>query len=119
MSQLTDGQRQRFADALARLDGDEGTLIMLAEMVVEDAPTLLGQLSSDVRAAKVSDAAATGHSLKGLLSTFETGPPVSELQPLIDAARSGDDEEAASLLGEIRPSLEKLVEEIRGIAAAV
>ncbi|MGB7327315.1 MAG: Hpt domain-containing protein [Rubripirellula sp.] len=88
-------------------------------MVVEDAPTLLAQLNADIHAEKTSDAAATGHSLKGLLSTFETGQPVSELQPLIDAARRGNTAEVAALLREIKPSLEKLIDEIRSITGSV
>ncbi len=113
MHVLTTNQRNRFSAALKRLDGDEDTLVMLAGMVAEDAPTMLERLGCEIEAKQLSDVASVGHALKGLLSTFETSAPVSELQLVIDAARRGDAQVATSLYVEVRPSLDKLVVEVR------
>jgi hypothetical protein len=113
---MNDDQRTRFSDALARLDGDEETLVMLAGMVAEDAPSLVTQLHTEIQSSELSDAAGSGHALKGLLSTFETGTPVSEIQPLIDAARRSDCKAATLIFTEIRTSLETLIDEIQGIS---
>ena len=115
MGDFTDNQRKRFSAAYARLDGDEGTLVTLAQMAVEDAPSMLDELDCEIRSSQLFAASETGHALKGLLSTFEVGPPVSELQALIDAARAGDADAASSLVAQLRPSLEKLVREVRDL----
>ncbi|MDA8744322.1 hypothetical protein N9N28_06810 [Rubripirellula amarantea] len=116
MAGLTADQRQRFSAALTRLDGDEDTLVMLAEMVTEDAPTMVAQLESEIDSGKLEDVAQTGHALKGLLSTFETGQPVSDLQPIIEAARSGDSGEVAVLFKSAQPRLRELVSEIGNLS---
>lgn len=115
MAALTENQRKRFSAALTRLDGDEETLLLLAGMVAEDAPMLLDQLKSNIQSSDSACVAATGHALKGLLSTFETGSPVSELQPLIDAARADDGDTVYSLFTVVAPALEKLVGEVRDL----
>ena len=66
---------------------------------------------------ELAEAAKVGHALKGLLSTFETGEPVSELQPLIDAARAGDEASVTSVHASVRPQLNTLVTEIGALAS--
>ncbi len=116
MPDLSESQRARFSAAIVRLDGDEETLIMLAGMVSEDAPTMLEQLRSDINSRQLNDAAQTGHALKGLLSTFETGTPVSDLQPLIDAARTGDLRTVSSLSKGLMTNLSQLIIEVRELS---
>ncbi len=113
MSLLNQSQRAQFSDALTRVGGDEEILIALAEMAVEDAPPMLDQLQGQVQAEQWGAVAQTAHALKGLLSAFETGPPVEELQPLIDAARSSQGEAAHAVFGDLRPSLQSLVGQVR------
>ncbi len=91
---------------------------MLAGMVAEDAPSLLTKLHTDIQSSEFNEAAGSGHALKGLLSTFETGTPVSEIQPLIDAARRSDCKAVSLLFTEIHTSLETLIDEIQGISKA-
>ena len=114
---MTESQRQRFSAALGRVAGDEEELEMLAKIAAEDAPGLLSQLEDHIQQCELAEAAKVGHALKGLLSTFETGEPVSELQPLIDAARAGDDASVASVHASVRPQLFTLVTEIGALAS--
>ncbi len=109
-------QQQRFADALTRLSGDVETLQMLATMASEDAPVLLKKIDNAIAE---KDAIALGkllHSLKGLLSTFVTSEPVSELHPIKEATDNGDMDEAQMRYEQLRPGLQNLVEEIKGLS---
>ncbi|WP_182869511.1 hypothetical protein [Stieleria mannarensis] len=109
---MNESQRQRFSDALVRVAGDEEILEMLAKIAAEDAPGLMSQLDDYVKQSELAEAARVGHALKGLLSTFETGEPTCELQPLIDAARAGDQSTVTSVHSAIQPDLNQLVSEI-------
>lgn len=116
MVKLNDKQRLRFEEAIRRLDGDEGTLVMLADMVAEDAPMILESLIQEIDTGELAAAAKTGHALKGLLSTFETASPVSDLQPLIEAARFGDLKQSKNQLSTLRIPLQELIGEIKQLS---
>lgn len=113
---MTEQQKQRFADALNRVSGDEDMLSMLATIAVEDAPPMMESLAAQIADHSLAEVARTTHSLKGLLSAFETGEPVSELESLIEAARSDDGSEATHVFQRIKPSLQTLMAEIKAIA---
>lgn len=113
---MNENQKQRFAEALQRVSGDEEMLSMLANIAAEDAPEMIQTLDTQVHQSSLADAAHTAHSLKGLLSAFETGEPVSELEPLIEAARQGDQAEVDQVHQQIKPKLQSLVTEIEAIA---
>lgn len=113
---MTEQQRRRFSEALSRLGDDESTLMMLAGMVAEDAPEMLAKMNEHAKDDELTEYAKTGHAMKGLLSTFETGEPVSELQPIIDAARVGDRETVLHLHGKLAPQIEILMGEIGDVA---
>ncbi|TWT65037.1 Hpt domain-containing protein [Allorhodopirellula solitaria] len=113
MATLTDQQLERFAAALERVGGDTDMLVVLAAMAAEDAPPLLTKLESEVRDSDLRAAAHTAHALKGLLSAFETGQPIEGLQPLIDAAREGNQSEALRLLDSLQPKLESFIHQVK------
>ncbi|MCC9658345.1 hypothetical protein [Rhodopirellula halodulae] len=115
---MTEDQRQRFAEALQRVAGDEEMLVMLANIAAEDGPPMLKQVQSSVENGNLTEAARTGHALKGLLSTFESGAPVNELQPFIDAARNEDTDTAKVAHRSVSPKLEQLMVEIQALAAS-
>lgn len=115
---MTEQQRERFSDALARLAGDESTLTMLAGMVAEDGPPMLAKLGEQANAEAAAEYARTAHALKGLLSTFETAEPVSDLQPIMDAACVGDTSTVRRSHTKIEPELQSLLREILAIATA-
>lgn len=112
MTTLSDQQRQCFAAALERVGGDEQMLVVLAEMAAEDAPPLLSKLAEEVRCGDLDAASHSGHALKGLLSAFETGQPIDGLQPLIDAARGADQDEAQRLLNTLEPKLCSFIKKV-------
>ncbi len=109
-------QQQRFADALIRLSGDAETLKMLAAMASEDAPVLLKKIDGAIAEGDQVALGKSVHSLKGLLSTFETSEPVSELNPIKEAVDNGDLVEAQTRYEHLRPALQNLMKEINGLA---
>jgi len=116
MKVLSSEQRERFADAIARVGHDEELLVMLSRMVAEDGPVLLSSLRDKVAAADLTAVVEAGHSLKGMLSTYETGSPVAELQSIIDAARTGDDEVAKGIMEKQYPLLVRFITELQQLA---
>ncbi len=58
----------------------------------------------------------SAHALRALLSTFETGEPVSELDAVIEAARQGDDYVAAAFFRSLRGDLVRVVNAIKQLA---
>ncbi|PHQ32908.1 hypothetical protein [Rhodopirellula bahusiensis] len=115
---MNDAQRKRFAAALQRVAGDEDMLVMLANIAAEDGPPMLEQMHGHVESQDLSEAARVGHALKGLLSTFESGPPVDELQPFIDAARRDDGAATKETHASVTPKLEQLLNEIKQLSQA-
>lgn len=115
MTTLSDQQRQCFAAALERVGGDEQMLVVLAEMAAEDAPPLLSKLVNEVRTGDLGAASHSGHALKGLLSAFETGQPIDGLQPIIDAARGADQNEAQRLLETLEPKLCCFIKQVEAL----
>lgn len=116
MAGLTEQQRARFAKALQRMDGDEEVFSAMAAMAVEDAPPMLAELECQVDGGDLEEVARTGHALKGMLAVYDDGPPVSELQPLIDAARRGDGKAVQGLFTPLQRPLISLIEEVRQLA---
>ena len=108
-------QKERFADALARVSGDAEILATLASIASEDAPELLHRLDKSIEVGDWSGYASTAHSLKGLLSTFETQEPVSRIQPLIDAARQAEGEAVIARHAMLRTKLQVLIAEIESL----
>lgn len=113
---MTEAQKKRFAGALTRLSGDEEMLETLASIASEDAPGMIETMDSELENKNLDAYAKSAHAVKGLLSTFETGEPVSEMQPAIDAARQGDVATTKATHDQFRSPLKKLVEEINELA---
>jgi hypothetical protein len=109
---MTEQQRERFAEALKRLGGDEETLTMMASIASEDAPVLIERWGNQLQREELHEYAKTGHSLKGLLSTFETGEPISKIQPLIDDARRNELLAVQSAHALVLPELSRFLGEI-------
>ncbi len=116
MGLLTEYQKIRFADALARVDGDEELLVTLAEIAADDGPHMLQQLSEELRGGDVIESGRTAHALKGLLSTYEVGPPVDALQAIVEASHSHDIDRARMIFGEISEELLDFIELVRQLS---
>ncbi|WP_165701239.1 Hpt domain-containing protein [Crateriforma conspicua] len=113
---MNETQRKRFSDALVRVGDDEEILCELAAIAYEDGQPLLQQLDQAISHQDMEQASRSGHSLKGTLSGFETGHPTTLLQPIIDAARRDDPNEASVLFTKAKPQLHSLLKEIHGIS---
>lgn len=80
---------ERFAEAVARLDGDISLLREMAAINSEDLPDVKRQIEAAIQAADAEASASGLHKLKGMLSTFESDGVVLDIQELLDAARRG------------------------------
>jgi len=88
----------------------------MADMAVEDVPPLIDAIEVQLASAQLAEAAATAHTLKGTLSTFESGSPVRELQALTDTARSGDAQAAVAIWSDTRFAIAALMQEISALS---
>jgi hypothetical protein len=113
---LNPSLRERFAEALGRLAGDEEMLVTLAEIASEDGPLLLDKLKIDVQKQATAETAKTAHALKGLLSSFETGEPTLRLQPLIESARHDEASDVQAIFNSLEPDLRSLMSEIQSLS---
>jgi uncharacterized protein YdbL (DUF1318 family) len=113
---VTEKQKERFAEALRRVAGDCELLSAMAAMVAEDAPEVLSDLRKYVAADEMHEVAVTAHKLKGMLSTFETSGPVLELEELIAAARKNHAQDVASSFKTLEGEIEKLIDQVLSLA---
>ncbi len=106
---------KRFSTALMRLAGDEELLVAMASMVTDDAPKIVEQLLEHLQRAEMKEVAASAHKLKGMLSTFETESPVTDLEEVVLAARAGDARAATEEFQGCRPGIDELLREIAAL----
>lgn len=114
---VNEHQKSRFSEALTRLSGDTDLLCCMASMVIQDANQVYEQLKRSIEVEDSPATAATGHKLKGMLSTFETNSPIIELQELIEMARRGESETVRRQFELIRPDVERLIDEVGNLAS--
>lgn len=103
---------ERFSEALRRLSGDRSLLREMATIVLEDVDPILEQIRDGLQEQDGPRVTRAAHQLRGMLSTFETGPPVADLQAVIDSARDGDHALATARFGSLLPPLRKLFTEL-------
>ncbi len=84
----------------------------MAAIVVDDAGDVLKAFRQAIVDGDFTEAAHAAHQLKGMLSTFETGSPVIDLQEIIDAARNCDGDTASRRFDAIAPGLRQLIAEL-------
>jgi len=108
----------RFAEAVARLDGDESLLREMAAITSADLPEVIVETDRALAAGNSEQAASGLHKLKGMLSTFETGGVTVEVHEILEMTRRGDVAEAKRSFDRQRPEIDELVTEITSIAAA-
>ena len=116
---LNPSLRERFAEALGRLAGDEEMLVTLAEIAAEDGPLLLDKLKIEVQDQATAETAKTAHALKGLLSSFETGEPTLRLQPLIESARNDEASDVQAIFNSLEADLRSLLSEIQTLSSGM
>jgi HPt (histidine-containing phosphotransfer) domain-containing protein len=113
-SVMTDSPRNwNPANALARVEGDEGLLRELIQLFIEDYPRTMAELRVAIAKGDCSTAERHAHTIKGSASNFEAGPVVTTglrletsgyRKDLSNAAREVQELETA--LAELRAELE-------------
>lgn len=86
-------------------------------MVTEDAPSIWQEVKVHLEAEEWQEVAASGHKLKGMLSTFDTGTPIPELQEMIAAARRERVSEVNACFDNCRRDVERLIQEVAELGA--
>ncbi len=107
-----------FPEALKRFDGDEELLQSMAVMIAEDVPSEVRKLDRFLAAEDAKNSAASAHTLKGMLATFEEGPAVNGLQQVETLSLAGDLDSAKTRFDAARESIDTLMKTLRGIAEA-
>ena len=115
---VTDEQKIRFATAIDRVAGDLDLLVSIAAIVTEDVPAVFARFKDQLATGMLTEMTATGHQLKGMLSTFETCGPVVLLQEVISCARKGNQQEADDAFHRCTAGIGLLIEEIKQLGAA-
>ena len=110
--------KQRFQDALNRLDGDIELLCEMAAITAPDCPEVIGQIENAFDSEDCEAGARGLHKLKGMLSTFESDGVVIEMQELLELARKNKLEELRRAYGQCRQAILRCVANINELAGA-
>lgn len=108
--------KERFADALERLDGDFKLLCDMASVTLPDIPAVLEQIEADLQRGDDAAAASSLHKLKGMLSTYDSDGVVLEIQEMLAMARRGQVGECQTLYHHELPKIKSLIQEIEHLS---
>ena len=112
---MTEEHKERFAEALARMAGDEELLTAMGAMVIDDAPEVMAELDHQIPNGELAKAASTAHKLKGLLSTFDTNEAVLAVQELITSAKAENQAECETQWPRCKHASTQLLAEVRDV----
>lgn len=107
----------RFAEAVERLDGDEGLLRKMAAITAADLPEAITETEHAIRDGDVRQAASGLHKLKGMLSTFETSGVAIQIHDMLDLARKGKDSLLRQEYNARKAEIKELASAIASIAS--
>ena len=89
------------AEAIARLDGDEGLFAEMAEMFVAECDNYCGALEASLAARDAAALRREAHTLKSVLATFSCETGRARAQQLEHLAAGGSLDGAEALCGEV------------------
>jgi two-component system sensor histidine kinase/response regulator len=103
------------AMVLERLGGDEELLQEVAQLFLEEYPTLMSEMCSAAQGGDAHRLERAAHSLKGSIANFGVEPAVQAALNVENIGRSGDltnavnaYEQLAALMRQLHPSFEQL-----------
>ena len=97
--------------ALTRLGGDKSLLEDMLEFFIEDIPPLLQEIRGDALKRDAETLERNAHSLKGLLSNFDSSQTVSDLAAKVqELASAGQIDSAISLVPKLERRSRRMVE---------
>lgn len=103
------------AMVLERLGGDEELLQEVAQLFLEEYPTLMSEMRSAAQGGDAHRLERAAHSLKGSIANFGVEPAVQAALNVENIGRSGDltnavnaYEQLAALMCQLHPSFEQL-----------
>lgn len=97
---------------LQRLDGDLQLAREIADLFLEDVPTLLDRVGSALTAADPEALRQAAHALKGAVANFEAQRSFELARKLEGLGQQGTIQDAAEALSELQNELEQLREEL-------
>ena len=114
---MTDDEiQERFRDALVRLDGDIDLLCDMAALTAPDCPAVMKKVEGFLEQRDCDGAARSLHKLKGMLSTFDDGEVIGQIQELLDFARRGNLDELADCYAQRSDRIRAFIASIDGLA---
>lgn len=111
----TSDKRERFADAIERLDGDFELLCDMAALTIPDCPGVMAQIETHFENDDAEAASSALHKLKGMLSTYDADGVVLEIGEMLALARRDHLKESAALYRQELPKIKMLIGEIESL----
>jgi len=104
--------------ALARVEGDKALLQELAELFLEEGPTLLSDVREAVAAGEPEEVRCTAHKLKGSVGTFAAKAAVEAALKLETMGHDGDLAEAEDAYAGLEIEMERLRQTLTELAGS-
>lgn len=96
--------------ALARMGNDRTLLLQLAEFFLEDAPKLLAEIDSGVKADELAIVSRAAHSLKGLAANFEAIPAVAAARRVEEDGKQQEMAKLPADISALQAEIDKLMQ---------
>ena len=104
-----------FEEALARVDQDRETFVMMIELFLEHGPKDLAQAQAALTAGNAVGVARSSHRLKGAILQFCAPIALDACKALEEAAKSGDLTHSGELYARLEQELHRLLAALRPI----
>lgn len=108
-----DEQRIDFSGALDRMDGDRELLAEQMMFFLEDAPSLLGEISKAIESETAQSLQSAAHRLKGLVASYDLAVATELCLRLEIAGRDGVFDGTKEILEQLTPLVDRLSEAVR------
>lgn len=100
-------------ELLARLEGDEGLMLEIMAVFLEDTPNQLWKLQKACEAGNVTAIAEHAHTLKGVAANMGAATVMDMAYRVEQLGRAGDAAAAADILPELDTAMALLVAKVR------
>jgi histidine phosphotransfer protein HptB len=104
-----------YEEALARVDHDRETLVMLVELFLEHGPKDLAQTQTAVTVGDASAVARSSHRLKGAILQFCAPAALQACKELEETAKTGNLANAGELYATLEQEVHRLLADLRPI----
>jgi HPt (histidine-containing phosphotransfer) domain-containing protein len=104
-----------FDEALARVDHDRETLVMMVELFLEHGPKDLAQARAALTAGDAAGVARSSHRLKGAILQFCAPAALQACKELEESAKAGNLTQGGALYATLEQEIHRLLAGLRPI----